>query len=281
MRRDTQLARNQSVEFGADRLASDTAEQTRIIEQLATRAGMPKAPPPSSTDWDKIVLAGMEYADLKCEAYMASLVRLNRDKQTLTAQITTLGTATAGIMAAAKSAAKEVALAAIAFGFAGSTIDILGNNVLYELEPSSVRALVTALQAKYRASVPTGYASRPAAMNAIRGYAVLCTPASIEAEVNHAVKNAEPKGEAGSADGRRTPAATNAQVVLDTTYGPDDNSELIRKYVWTDGVVNEAHRRNVEELMRLSKVTISIRGFLSRPEFKEERRQIVDLLQLR
>ena len=280
IRRDAMLARGQGVEFSAASLTADTTEQGSVLAQLATRAGL-AGTPADGGDWDPIVLAGMEYADLKCEAYMAALIRLNRDKRTVSAELTALGTATAGIMAAAKSAAREVALAAIAFGFAGSTIDILGGNVLYELEPSSVRTLVRALQATYRESVPKGYTSRPAAMNAIRGYAVLCTPAAIEAEVNHAVKNAEPKGQAGSADGRRTPAASNAMVTVDTAFGPDDSSSLIRNYVTVNGVFDDARRREVEQLMRLGKVNVSITSFLEGEAYKEDRRRIVEFLQLR
>lgn len=279
LRRDAQLARGQGVEFSPAGLTTDTAEQDIVVRQLAKRAGL-AGTPADGANWDGIVLAGMEYADLKCEAYMAALIRLNRDKRTLSAELTALGTATAGIMAAAKAAAKEVALVAIAFGFAGSTVDILGGNVLYELEPSSVRALVKALQVAYRESVPAGYTSRPAAMNAIRGYAVLCTPAAIEAEVNHAVKNAEPKGKEGSADGRRLPSASNAKVAIDTSFEPDDSSALIRGYVWVNGVLDAARRQAVEQLMRQENVDVSIASFLAAPEYREQRRRIVERLQL-
>lgn len=51
------------------------------------------------------------------------------------------GSATAGVMAA------------IAFGLAGSTVDNLGANVLYEIDLSPVRAMVNTLQANYSKAI--------------------------------------------------------------------------------------------------------------------------------
>ncbi|MEO7494485.1 MAG: hypothetical protein ABIT83_08290 [Massilia sp.] len=162
------------------------------------------------TDWNTVVLAGMDYADVKCEAYLHTLFRLDRDRKTVTSEGSLLGTAAAGAMAATSAAAKDVALVAIAFGLFNSTVDNLSSNLLYSLEPSSVRTIVKTLQASYRKSATTTHASRPAAFATIRGYAQLCVPSNIEAEVNLAVKNANPSVTKGDPQKGILPVVTNS-----------------------------------------------------------------------
>jgi len=74
-------------------------------------------------DWDKVIEAGMDYADLRCDEYIHALFRLNRDRKTSTAQLGLLGAASAGLMAAAEASARNVAAVAIAFGLASATVD--------------------------------------------------------------------------------------------------------------------------------------------------------------
>ena len=227
---NARLAKTQKTGFSPAELAQDTDEQDAVLTQFRRRAGL-NAGATIATDWDAIIAAGMQYADVKCEKYMGSLERLNRDKKTITSEIGLVGGATAGIMAAAKSAAQDVALAAIAFGLAGSTIDNLGGNVLYEVEPSSVRVLVKTLQANYRATLTTGYATRPAAMGVVLAYDALCTPMTIEAELNLAIKKAQPNVKAGDPDTGKAPSVTNADTALREKYLPGASGQSLNEYV--------------------------------------------------
>lgn len=97
-----------------------------------------------------MINAGMDYADHRCEAYLHALFRLNRDKNTAVSQIGLVGAATAGVLAAVAATAKEVAVTAILFGLAGSSVENNSSNLLFDLEPSSVRTLVRGLQVEYR-----------------------------------------------------------------------------------------------------------------------------------
>jgi len=165
-----------------------------------------------------VINAGMDYADQRCEAYLHALFRLNRDKSTAVSQIGLVGAATAGILAAVKATAKEVAITAILFGLAASTVENYSSNLLYELEPSSVRTLVKGLQAGYRGGLPSpvNYNTRPASVAVMRGYAALCVPANIEAEVNLAVKKSVPSTSPGDASKGQPPVTTHADVVAIT-----------------------------------------------------------------
>ena len=53
-----------------------------------------------------MILAGLNYADQRCETFMHALFRLYRDKNTAVAQIGLAGAASAGILAAANASAK-------------------------------------------------------------------------------------------------------------------------------------------------------------------------------
>ena len=215
------------INFNPAEVEKFTSEQERILTQLYVLAGLPSGGPAAPGDWDKVIQAGMDYADQKCEAYMQALFRLNRNKNTAIAQIGLIGTATAGILAAVSATAKEIAVVAIAFGLTASTVDNLSSNVLYDLEPSTVRSLVKALQQGFRLGLPTGYSTRPAAATVIRRYAILCIPPNIEAEVNLAVKKAVPDTTAGNAKTGEPPEVTHAQNLVTATTGQISDAKRI------------------------------------------------------
>ena len=134
-----------------------------------------------------------------------------------------------------------MAITAIAFGLASSTVDNLSSNLLYDLDPSSVRTMVKTLQARYRQAKPNGYLSRAAALNVIRGYAMLCVPANIEAEVNLAVKSAAPVAADGDGRTGKPPVVSNAEsIVSEFTVRSDDNTTVLRNFVFPGGKLDLA-----------------------------------------
>ena len=276
------LAKSQNTEFVVSDLTTSTRDQMAILAQLQLRAGLNPDTQPLATDWDNIIDAGVEYANAKCEAYMGALVRLNRDKKTISSQLGLVGTATAGVMAAAQSAAREIAMAAIAFGLAGSTVDNLSGNVLYEVDPSSVRAMVNTLQAGYSNAIKKGYLTRPAAMNVIRAYAALCTPANIEAELNHAIKKAQPKVESGDPATGKAPAVTNADTALREKYAPGASGQLLNKYVYVDGKVVTDRLEKVKLIMKILEIdkNDSPVVFINSAAYANERVAALQLIQL-
>lgn len=279
--KSTTLAKTQTAEFVPSEIMLSTNDQDVILSQLMRRAGL-AGNAPSAGDWDRIIAAGIEYSDLKCQAYLNALARLEHQKKTSVAQIGLISTAAAGIMQAAKAAAKDIAMVAIALGLTSSTIENLGGNLLYDVETSSVHTIVESLQANYRDAIPRGYISRPAAVSVIRGYAVLCTPVRIEAEINHAIKNAQPKVALGDPNLGKAPVVTNAQITVDAKYGPDDTSKLISQFIRVDGVIVDAPRRKVEAFMRASGINdqVSVIAFLNSAEYAEQRLKAVQFFHL-
>ena len=268
------------LEFDARDVSTFRENQDKVLEQLLPLAGLSR--PPDGNGWMRVIDAGMDYADGKCEAYMHALFRLNRDRKTVTSQIGLLATATAGLMAAAESAAKEVATAAVLFGLAGSTVDNLSSNLLYELDPSSVRTLVKTLQSRFRGSLGQGYASRPAAMRVIRAYAMLCVPANIEAEVNLAVKASAPVAEPGDPSTGQPPEVTNAGTSgVSFVAAIDDNTARLRGFVFPGGTLNSENRAKLEDFMRSRGILTDVSSFMRLERFATDRADAVTALGLR
>jgi hypothetical protein len=279
----TQVQDGPGLEFKAAELGLFRDNQDKVLDQLYGMAMKGATTAEEAGGWDRVIDAGMDFADSKCESYIHALFRLNRDKKTVTSQIGLLGTATAGLMAAAESAAKEVAAAAVLFGLASSSVDNLASNLLYDLDPSSVRTLVKSLQSGFRANLQSGYDSRPAALRVIRAYAMLCVPANIEAEVNLAVKRATPETNQGDPGSGQPPEVSNAEsAVSKFISNPDNSTELLKKFVKPDGVrFDDARRAQLEKFIRSKGLQTSITSFLRLGRFAQERAEAVQALKLK
>jgi hypothetical protein len=270
-------------EFDPDRVRQLRETQDRALAELYLDAGFPQGTTPvNANDWTRVIESGMNYADSRCEEYLHALFRLNRDRKTTVSQIGLLGTATAGVMAAVESAAKEIALVAIGFGLASGTIENLSSNVLYELEPSSVRTIVKGLQQAYRDNLGTGYSTKPAAVAAMRGYAALCVPANIEAEVNLAVKKAEPDTMKAEPTKGRPPVVTHASLVNTTVrFGADQSSALLDDFVNPGGTLDKNNERRLQAYLQARGVQTSTTSFIFGAPHAEERKRAAQFFGLK
>lgn len=287
------------IEFAPKEITDHRIAQDAVLNQLYSLAGLNKEtvtttvtsekgtvvttkqidPALTAAEWNRVSLAGMDYADLTCEKYMHTLFRLHRDKQTLMTEGSLLGTAAAGVMAATKSAAKDVALVAIAFGLANSTIDNFTSNVLYSLEPSSVRTIVRTLHTEYRRAAARQLPmNRTETVTVIRNYAALCVPANIEAEVNLAVKNARPQTTVPPVG--QAPSVTNGPKGLDANE--DKYAEILRNFIAQPNAEYSANaQRQVEAFIAAQKLALTLEDFLKKPEAAESRKKAVkDILNM-
>ena len=176
----------------ADMVMQSTENQSKIIQELTTRAGLTVTPPKGSDDWAIFVEAGFNFIDEECNRYLDSLFWFDRYRRTTQNQIAITGAATATIMGIAGAAAEAIATTAAAFGFLTATVGNLSNSVLYELEPSGIKTLVDRSRAQYRAAAKQRSEAKeahnqPSAMSLIQGYLVLCLPATIETQINGAI----------------------------------------------------------------------------------------------
>lgn len=277
----SRLKAGPGIEISSTEIAAYSTEQAKVLTTLRVLADQGKTPD-AVADWDLVIEAGMGYADSTCETYMQSLFRLNRNRHTVVTEIGLVGTAAAGLMAAAKTAARDVAAVAIGFGLAGSTVDTLSSNVLYDLDPSSVRTMVKELQARFRAATLKGYTTWPGASAVIRAYSVLCVPANIEAEVNLSVKKAMPGTTAGDPAKGQPPTVTNAAPVAQPSgrFGSDAGSQVLRSFALPKGVANPANRKRLEAYLEARQIKASIVSFINDGAFAEERQRAIAFLNL-
>jgi hypothetical protein len=279
-RNSTQVQDGPGLDFKPAEVAEFRKNQDAVLEQLTAMAG--RTAGNVGQGWTQVIDAGMDFADSKCEAYMHALFRLNRDKETVNAQIGLLGAATAGLMAAAQSAAKEVAATAVLFGLASSTVDNLSSNLLYDLDPSSVRTLVKTLQSRFRSSLTTGYDTRPAALRVIRAYAMLCVPANIEAEVNLAVKGSTPFANQGDATTGQPPEVSNAESAVSLFKArSDDNTALLRNFVFPGGQRNDTNLAALEKFIKSKNLVTDAVSFMRLERFAAERAEAAAALKLK
>jgi hypothetical protein len=289
-KRSDLVASGPGTDFSSDEVAAFRKSQDSLLVELVEAAKPPKeltnaaatgvavTVPGTTITWDQVIRAGLDYADGRCEAYLHALYRLDRDKKTAVSQTGLIGSATAGVQAAAKAAAKEVAIVAILFGLTSSTIENISSNLLYELEPSSVRTLVKALQSQYRERLSAGYADRPGAMTALRSYAVLCTPANIEAEVNLAVKKTQPESKPGDPKKGQAPVVTNSTIAVSTTtFGPDEASAKLDAFVNPNGKMNAENERKLVAYMTANRVPpqTGTTSFIFGKEYESQRKDAV------
>ncbi len=242
-------------EFASEDLTKYVEEQNKVLVQLKAHAAAVKADglsPAGGTEWDGVIDAGMNYADNKCRKYLDKLFVLDRDRRTLNTEIGLIATATAGVMAAAKSAAKDVAIVAILFGLTTTTIDNLASNVLYELPPATVQGVVDDQQRAYRAALERGYSNWPAALTVIQRYALLCVPSHIEHQINIAIQKVKPESNRGDAARGQPPEVSNEL----TTFGIDDNTAKLRAWAYPGGVANAANVKALDDYVKTKEPAI-------------------------
>ena len=130
-----------------------TENQSKIIQELTTRAGLTVTPPKGSDDWAIFVEAGftlsMKNATDTLIPFSGSIV-IGEPPRTRSPLPACRYRCHYGYIAGA--AAEAIATTAAAFGFLTATVGNLSNSVLYELEPSGIKTLVDRSRAQYRAA---------------------------------------------------------------------------------------------------------------------------------
>lgn len=247
-----------------------TTNQNAVVEEIAKLAGMPG--PPTTGDgpgWRRFVTAGIQYSDQRCEAYMSALFWFHRAKERSQEQINLVRTALVGVLGLLEATTKAITITDTVFGLSDSTLKNVGNGLLYDMDPSAVRALVEKLQAEYRQGLPAGgYNDRGAAFWAIHDYAQICLPPSIETQVAQAVAEAKAKRTDGDPV-RGTPPVVQIAPLAELRYDYNDASKAIRALWKPDGkTVNKANEAKILDAMkRNGAASISIPELLRGKEY--------------
>jgi len=144
-----------------------------------------------SPQWYEATRAGFDYVDEQCDAYLAALYRLRRDRDSTKSQIQSFGITTTAILGFTEALPKTILITAAAFGLAAQATDNASSALLFAMDPSDIQTLVKSPTDAYRAGADTqqmNYTTSNAAIEGIRGYLKLCLSVSIEAQVKAALQ---------------------------------------------------------------------------------------------
>lgn len=198
---------------GTNLYSTDVARQNRIQQlyygYLCGQAALPLAgvspegvpicnfPVFATLHWNMLVQAGMNDIDTRCDAYLAWYDSRKRSQQPLISQINTTGRLVNAILLASSPTAATIGVVAEAFGFAAATVTNYHSRLLYEIDTSTLQALVLGNQRTFREGIAElKFQTKPAVEHALRSYLRICMPFSIETEVNNVLTVVKRSGEA-------------------------------------------------------------------------------------
>ncbi len=136
--------------------------------------------------WNSLVQAGMNDIDTRCDAYLAWYDSRKRSQKPVISQINTTARLVNAILLAYSPTSAAIGVVAEAFGFAQATVLNYHSRLLYEIDTSTLQALVLGNQRSFREGIAElKFQTKPAVEHALRSYLRICMPFSIETEVNN------------------------------------------------------------------------------------------------
>jgi hypothetical protein len=143
---------------------------------------------PGSSGWNMIVQAGLNDVDRRCDSYLAWLDDRRRTNSAVLKELGDITVATQAIMRVSGVSANPITLAGLAFGLAANTFTNINSRLLLEVDKTTVQTLVLRRRNDYRLQLQRiRVESRPAAVHALRSYLNICTPFTIETDINSTI----------------------------------------------------------------------------------------------
>ncbi|TAV34380.1 hypothetical protein ELI36_19050 [Rhizobium ruizarguesonis] len=141
--------------------------------------------PNDENAWQSLVKTGMNDIDHRCDLYLSWLENKRNEKPFVDASLSSIGTATAGVLAVAAPGSVALSYVAVALGFASSTYNAYYNRVLLGIEPSTIKLTVESRRLGFRTQfLDARYHDRADVVYALRSYLKICTPQTIVMDVN-------------------------------------------------------------------------------------------------
>jgi hypothetical protein len=187
--------------IGTEVYATDIVEMTRRQNEYLAELCQQTLPIFSETsarcanielqprDWPLVVQAGITDIDRRCNAYLNWLDQRKRTNTAFLKQLGDTNTATQAIMQATGATAAPITIVGLAFGLAANTFTNINSRLLFEVDKTVVQAIVLRwrkeFRDKLRQDIEKGQVnSRPAAVDTLQSYLLICTPFTIETNIN-------------------------------------------------------------------------------------------------
>ena len=140
-----------------------------------------------------ITLAGFNFVDEQCDAYLHELFVLDKGRDRWKAGLQAADKMSNAVLATVTVTKTTMAIVAQSFGLSSQWLDIATDSYLYKTNPGTILHVVAELQRSYRDSTEKNkhlLISQPAIYSQIRGYLRLCMPPTIESKIENALAKA-------------------------------------------------------------------------------------------
>jgi hypothetical protein len=233
-------------------IVTDSQIQDVYLAALCEQAGLQSGlqfclPPAVSRDWTLIVQAGLNDIDQRCDAYLAWLDDKRRTKEPILNKLHVVSAATQAIMAIAGVGVNPITIVGIAFGLASDTFMNVRSRLLLEVDKSTVETVVINGQNRYRMGLThVVIDTRVAAVYALRSYLRICTPFTIENQINTTVALFERgAGPIAESNPLINPAIVRATIITDVNK---PMPPPVRVKPVPDGVGKGAYEQELQQL---------------------------------
>jgi hypothetical protein len=213
--------------IGTDLYSEDIVQTTQLqdiyltelcrqaLPVVSTTDGQCLTAVPNSSGWNLIVQAGLNDVDRRCDSYLAWLDDRRRTNNAVLKELGDITVASQAIMRVAGVGANPITLAGLAFGLAANTFTNVNSRLLLEVDKTTVQTLVLRRREAYRLQLQGMVVdNRPAAIHALRSYLTICTPYTIETDINSTITVFQ----VGGAAALNRPPLINAETVRSTTF---------------------------------------------------------------
>ncbi|MCK1446725.1 hypothetical protein IVB43_30605 [Bradyrhizobium sp. 48] len=186
--------------IGTDLYSTDIADATQLQDFYLTELCRQALPVLSSPEvgcanfapttgaWNLIVQAGLNDVDRRCDAYLAWLDDRRRTNNAILKEIGDITVASQAIMRVSGVGPNPITLAGLAFGLASNTFTNVNSRLLLEIDKTTVQTLVLRRRDEFRLDLKRiVITDRPTAVHALRLYLTICTPFTIETDINTTV----------------------------------------------------------------------------------------------
>jgi hypothetical protein len=172
--------------YGPETSISPDAVTNSVDAQLMFMAQFERAAGLQPTPY-QVTLAGFNYVDEQCDAYLHELFALEVDLDRARKSVDGLGLLTNAVLGAVPASKASMAVVTQAFGLSSQYVDTLSKGYLLGARASTVLSTVEKMKAIYRdqaSATQKQINSRPEVYSRIRGYLQLCMPQTIEAKMS-------------------------------------------------------------------------------------------------
>jgi hypothetical protein len=213
--------------IGTDLYSEDIVQTTQLqdiyltelcrqaLPVVSTTDGQCLTAVPNSSGWNLIVQAGLNDVDRRCDSYLAWLDDRRRTNNAVLKELGDITVASQANMRVAGVGANPITLAGLAFGLAANTFTNINSRLLLEVDKTTVQTLVLRRREAYRLQLQGMVVdNRPAAIHALRSYLSICTPYTIETDINSTITVFQVGGSAAL----NRPPLISAETVRSTTF---------------------------------------------------------------